>query len=151
MLIDEVKATVTAGNGGEGVVSFGKGSKSGPDGGNGGKGGDVYIVTSSNLTLLNQFQPKPNVSAENGRNGSKDKKAGRMGEDLILNLPIGSLIKDSNTKEEFELDTINEKFLFCVGGGGGIGNFDLRSSKNTTPEIRESFYRQHEKIIDAVG
>lgn len=133
MLIDEVEVTIKAGNGGEGVVSFGKGGKSGPDGGNGGKGGDVYILTSSDLTLLNQFQPKPAVSAENGINGSKDKKAGRMGKDLILNLPIGSLIKDLDTKEEFELDTINERFLFCVGGKGGIGNFDLRSSRNTTP------------------
>ena len=133
MLIDEVEVTIKSGNGGEGVVSFGKGSKSGPDGGNGGKGGDVYLLTSSDLTLLNQFQPKPFVSAENGVNGSKDKKAGRMGKDLVLNLPIGSLIKDLDTKEEFELDTLNEKFLFCVGGDGGIGNFDLRSSRNTTP------------------
>ena len=133
MLIDEVEITVTAGEGGEGIVSFGKGSKSGPDGGNGGKGGDIFILTSSDLTLLNQFQPKPMVSSGNGVNGSKDKKAGRMGKDLILNLPIGSLIKDLDTKEEFELDTLNEMFLFCVGGDGGIGNFDLRSSRNTTP------------------
>jgi len=134
MLIDEVTITMKAGDGGEGVVSFGKGAKSGPDGGNGGKGGDVYIITSSDLTLLNQFQSKPAVSAENGINGSKDKKAGRMGRDLILNLPVGSLIVDLDTKEEFELNTINKKFMFCVGGEGGIGNFDLRSSRNTTPK-----------------
>ena len=134
MLIDEVKVKINAGDGGEGIVSFGKGGKSGPDGGNGGKGGDIYIVTSSDLTLLNQFQSKPIITAEKGVNGSKDKMAGRMGKDLVLYLPIGSLIKDLNTKEEFELDTINEKYLFCVGGEGGIGNFDLRSSRNTTPE-----------------
>lgn len=134
MLIDEVKITVKAGDGGEGVVSFGKGEKSGPDGGNGGNGGNVYIEGSSDLTLLNQFQSETTVSAENGINGAKKKMAGRMGKDLVLSIPIGSQIEDLDTGEVFELNKVGGKFLFCRGGEGGIGNFELRSSKNTTPK-----------------
>jgi len=134
MLIDEVDVTIKAGDGGEGIVSFGKQEKSGPDGGNGGKGGDVYIVGSSDLTLLSQFRGKRIVKAENGIFGSKDKCAGRNGEDLILLLPVGSLLIDRQSKEVYELEDVGQKILLCLGGEGGIGNFDLRSSRNTTPK-----------------
>ncbi len=134
MLIDEVEIAVKAGNGGKGVVSFGKGEKSGPDGGNGGDGGNVYATAGSDLTLLNQFQSETSVSAEDGVDGAKDKKAGRMGKDLVLTFPIGSRIEDLDTRETFELNKVGDKFLFCRGGEGGIGNFELRSSRNTTPE-----------------
>ncbi len=133
MLIDEVEISVKAGDGGNGKVSFGKGRKSGPDGGNGGKGGDVYIKASSDLTLLNQFQAEPSVSAENGVDGAKDKKAGRMGKDLVLTLPVGTQLKDLDTGEIYELNKVSDKFLICRGGLGGIGNFELRSSRNITP------------------
>jgi len=134
MLIDEVEIIVKAGDGGKGVVSFGKGEKSGPDGGNGGKGGDVYVLASSDLTLLNQFQSETFVSAENGIDGGKEKRAGRMGEDLVLLFPIGSGIRDLDTGEILELNKVGDNFLLCKGGEGGTGNFELRSSRNTTPE-----------------
>lgn len=134
MFIDEVEITIKAGDGGLGKVSFGKAAKSGPDGGNGGKGGDVYIKASSDLTLLNQFQSENLVSAEDGIAGGKDKMFGRMGKDLYLNLPIGSRLKDLDTGEVFELKKTDDKFLLCRGGIGGIGNHELRSSKNTTPK-----------------
>lgn len=134
MLIDEVEIVVKGGDGGVGIVSFGKGEKSGPDGGNGGKGGGVYIVASSDLTLLNQFQAKPSVSAENGIDGGKDKMAGRMGNDLVLSIPVGSDMKDLDTGEVFKLKKAGERFLLCRGGKGGVGNFELRSSRNTTPK-----------------
>lgn len=133
MLIDEVEISVEAGDGGNGKVSFGKGRKSGPDGGNGGKGGNVYIKASSDLTLLNQFQAEQSVSAENGVDGAKDKKAGRMGKDLVLTLPVGTQLKDLDTGEIYELNKVSDKFLICRGGLGGIGNFELRSSRNITP------------------
>jgi GTP-binding protein len=133
VFIDEIEVTIKAGDGGEGKVSFGKLEKSGPDGGNGGKGGDVYVVGSSDLTLLNQFRSKSIIEAENGVPGSKDKCAGKNGDDLIIILPVGSLLKDKKTKEVFELEKVGQKILICVGGKGGVGNFDLRSSRNTTP------------------
>ena len=133
MLIDEIEVKIIAGNGGHGIVSFGKMEKSGPDGGNGGKGGDVYIVGNSDLTLLNQFRSKKVVSADNGISGSKDKRIGKNAEDLIVQIPIGSVLTDKKTKDVFELTKTGERILLCQGGKGGIGNYDLRSSKNTTP------------------
>jgi len=135
MLIDEIDVNVKAGDGGEGKISFGKLEKSGPDGGNGGKGGDIYIVGSSDLTLLSQFRGKSLVEAQNGIPGGKDKCAGKNGKDLIIMLPVGSLVEDRKTKEVIELENVDQKILLCVGGKGGIGNFDLRSSRNTTPKI----------------
>ena len=111
MLIDEIAVNIKAGNGGDGKVSYGKLEKSGPDGGNGGKGGDVYIVGSSDLTLLGQFRSKSEIEAENGVPGGKDKCAGKNGDDLIIMLPVGSLLKDKKTKEVFELAKVGQKIL----------------------------------------
>ncbi len=133
MLIDEIDVTIKAGDGGEGKVSFGKMEKSGPDGGNGGKGGDVYIVGSSDLTLLGQFRGKKVIEADNGIPGGKDKRAGKNGDDLVIQLPVGSSLSDKKTKEVFELEKVGQEILLCLGGKGGIGNYDLRSSINTTP------------------
>lgn len=133
MLIDEVEVIISGGDGGEGKVSFGKHAKSGPDGGNGGDGGDVYVIASSDLTLLKQFQSKPEVKAQDGGGGGIKKKSGKNGENLSLYLPVGSHLVDKKTNEEFELKEIGKKLLLCKGGAGGIGNFELRSSRNTTP------------------
>jgi len=133
MLIDEVEVTVKAGNGGNGAMSFGKSEKSGPDGGNGGDGGDVYIMGSSDLTLLAQFRGKELVEGQSGVHGKKEKRHGKNAKDLILNLPVGSFLTDANTGETFELNTVGEEILLCKGGEGGTGNFDLRSSRNVTP------------------
>ena len=137
MITDELNITIKAGDGGRGIVSFGKMAKSGPDGGNGGKGGDVYIVAKDDLTLLNRFAPKKLVSAENGEKGGKDKCTGKNGEDLYLDMPVGTLLKDKETKEEFELTEKGQTILLCEGGEGGIGNFELRSSTNVTPTNTE--------------
>lgn len=134
MIIDELELTVKAGDGGEGKVSFGKMAKSGPDGGNGGDGGDVYIIASSDLSLLGQFRGKKFVSAGDGFKGGQKKAAGKRGSDLELLIPIGTLLVDTNTKEKFELSKVGQKLLLCKGGAGGIGNFELRSSTNTTPK-----------------
>jgi len=134
MLIDEVKLKVKAGNGGKGIVSFGKLEKSGPDGGNGGKGGDVYIEAISDLTALGRYQSETSVSAQNGVDAGKEKRTGKMGKDLVLTFPIGSRIEDLDTGEVFELYKVGQKHLFCRGGEGGIGNFELRSSTNVTPK-----------------
>ncbi len=135
MLVDEIKLAIKAGNGGFGAVSFGKGPKSGPDGGNGGDGGNLYFKASSDLTLLEQFHPDQTVSAENGHDGEKDKMFGKKGADLEILVPIGSRVTDLNTKEIFEFNKVGDKILLCKGGTAGIGNFELRSSKNTTPEF----------------
>lgn len=134
MLVDEIKLKFKGGDGGEGKVSFGKGAKSGPDGGDGGDGGDVFVKSSSDLTLLEQFISLQTVSAEDGGVGQKEKKTGKRGEDLIILLPLGSKITDIDTNQSYELEKIGQKHQICHGGIGGIGNFELRSSTNTTPK-----------------
>lgn len=134
MFIDEVEVTIKAGDGGEGKVSFGKGKKSGPDGGNGGDGGDVRIIASSDLTLLSKLLGKTLISAENGAPGDKDKRTGKRGEDLLLQLPVGTRLTDLDTKDVFELISAGERKFLCRGGKGGTGNFELRSSKNVAPK-----------------
>lgn len=135
MLVDEIRISIKAGDGGRGIISFGKMAKSGPDGGNGGDGGDLYFKASSDLTLLDQFYPDQKVSAKNGRDGGKNKMIGKKGEDLEILIPIGSKVTDLKTKEVFEFNKVGDKILLCRGGEAGIGNFDLRSSRNTTPEF----------------
>ncbi|MCH7641384.1 Obg family GTPase CgtA [Patescibacteria group bacterium] len=134
MFIDEVEITIKAGDGGLGKVSFGKMEKSGPDGGNGGDGGDVELIISSDLTLLNKLTSKRLIFAENGGNGGRNKKTGGKGDDLVVLLPVGSHLEDIDTKEIFEFDRVGKKYIICEGGVGGIGNYDLRSSTNTTPK-----------------
>lgn len=133
MLLDNVEVKLSAGHGGAGKVSFKKMGR-GPDGGNGGKGGDVYLKTSGDLTLLNQFSKKVIISAADGENGGASNKSGKKGDDLTIFLPIGtSLIEKSSGKTLFELDKDGDKFMLLKGGIGGKGNFELRSNKNTTP------------------
>ena len=134
MFIDEVEITIKAGDGGLGMVSFGKLEKSGPDGGNGGEGGKVELKISSDLTLLDKLKSKRLISAQNGGNGGRNKKTGRRGDHLVVMLPVGSHLEDIDTKETFEFNRVGEKYFFCEGGKGGIGNYDLRSSTNTTPK-----------------
>ena len=133
MIVDELELTIKGGDGGEGKVSFGKMQKSGPDGGNGGDGGDVYIVASSDLTLLNELRGKRLISAGDGFKGGQKKSSGKRGDDLTIYLPVGTQLADVKTKEIFELEQVFGKILLCKGGKGGIGNFELRSSTSTTP------------------
>jgi GTPase len=133
MLIDEIQVIFKAGNGGNGKMSFGKMLKSGPDGGNGGDGGDLYIKAASDLTLLNQFSAKSVWEAPNGVHGGKTKMFGGNGKDLTILLPVGTNIKDLDTGEEWDLKKTGQEIFLCKGGKGGKGNWELRSSVNTTP------------------
>lgn len=133
MLVDEVEATIIAGSGGEGKVSFGKFARSGPDGGNGGSGGSIYIIASTDLTLLRQFIANPIIKADDGFRGDIKNKTGKNAKDKIIYMPVGTSLLDLDTGEKFELFKPGEQILLCQGGQGGIGNWELRSSTNTTP------------------
>lgn len=138
MLIDDVSITVTAGNGGNGKVSFGVKAHSGPDGGNGGKGGDIYATVTSDLFTLSQLAKHKRIKTEDGGQGGKNKKTGRNGKDLILKIPLGSAITDLATGHTVELTDLDMKMTLCRGGSGGFGNHQLRSPTNTTPRTAES-------------
>jgi GTP-binding protein len=135
MITDEVKIFVRAGKGGDGVVAFNKTKMSlGPTGGRGGDGGNVIFLGVSDLTALNKYKSKRERFAPVGKNGKADKSTGHNGKDLILTLPVGSVIHNLKTDKYSEITQIGESVLAAKGGLGGRGNFNFRSSRNTTPE-----------------
>jgi GTP-binding protein len=139
MLTDEVKIKAYAGHGGNGVIAFDKIKMSlGPTGGNGGNGGNVYFKGVSDLTALNKYKCKRDYYANDGKIGGKDKSTGHTGKDLILTVPIGSVVKNIQTSKISEITEVDQSVLATKGGRGGRGNFFFRSSVNTTPKQAEA-------------
>jgi GTPase len=135
MITDEVKIKLRAGKGGDGVVAFDKTKMSlGPTGGRGGNGGNVYFEGVSDITALNKYKTNREYFAPDGKNGKSDRSSGHEGKDLILTVPIGSVLFDAKNKKEFDITKAGEKILVAKGGLGGRGNFFFRSSRNTTPK-----------------
>ncbi len=138
MLIDDVEIKINAGDGGKGAVAFNKNLMSlGPVGGSGGKGGSVYGEGVSNLTALRQFRFSKAFFAENGKDGRGQFRDGNNGADLILKLPIGTVAHNLTTGSEINIEKIGERIILAKGGIGGKGNFQFRSSLNTTPKQSE--------------
>lgn len=150
MLIDEVQILLRGGHGGTGRVSFNPGKRSGPNGGNGGKGGDIYISVTSDLTALNQFSKSKIREAESGEMGGIYQQSGKDAPDLELKLPIGTEILDLKTEKVFELTDLNQRFLICKGGLGGRGNYEFRSSRNTTPMYAQKGLNGEERDLKVV-
>ena len=134
MLIDDVKIKVIAGHGGRGAVAFNKVKmSSGPAGANGGRGGSIYFEGISNIDALKQFRFKKKIAAEGGQNGKTQFNDGKSGKDLIIRVPVGTVVNDLTTGESVEIIAIGERLPIARGGKGGKGNFHFRSSTNTTP------------------
>lgn len=139
MFVDTAKVTVQAGNGGDGVVSFRHEiyvDKGGPDGGDGGKGGSVIFEATENLNTLIDFRYKPELKAEKGQNGAKRKMRGRSGQDLIVKVPMGTLVKRDG-KPIADLTDDGQRVVIARGGDGGFGNAHFKSSVRQTPKIAE--------------
>jgi GTP-binding protein len=135
MLIDEVRIHIAAGNGGKGAVAFNKNLKNlGPVGGSGGKGGDVYAIGVSDLSALGQFRFKKEFEAASGADGRGQFRDGADGKDLVLNMPVGTVVHNLTTGADVEILHTGEKVLLAEGGNGGKGNFLFRSSRNTSPK-----------------
>lgn len=134
MLIDDIKIRLKAGHGGRGAVAFSKILMTlGPTGGNGGKGGNVYLEGVSDIGALSYFRGKKELAAENGEDGKNQLHNGEDGKDIILKVPIGTLIHNLSTNEDSEIISIGQQILMVKGGKGGKGNFKFRSSTNTSP------------------
>lgn len=134
MLIDDVIIKVQAGHGGKGGVYFNSNLMSlGPTGGRGGNGGSIYMEGISDLGALRQFRYKKEIVAENGENGKKKLNDGAAGEDIILKIPVGTVIHNLNGGSDKEITKVGEKILIAAGGFGGHGNYHFRSGKNTSP------------------
>jgi GTPase len=135
MITDEVKIRLRAGRGGDGAVAFDKTKMSlGPTGGRGGNGGNVYFEGVSDITALNKYKANREYFASDGKNGKSDRSSGHEGKNLILTIPIGSVLHDVKSGKEFEITKAGEKILAAKGGLGGRGNFFFRSPRNTTPK-----------------
>lgn len=151
MLIDDVTIKVSAGNGGRGAVAFNKNMMSlGPVGGSGGNGGSIYIEGVSDLSALSQFRYKKNIKAEDGGIGRDQFRDGSDGKDLILKVPVGTVIQIVSLGKTRDLATaqevlkIGEKILVAKGGHGGKGNFHFRSPRNTSPRrFQEGLLGEH--------
>ena len=135
--IDETVITVRAGNGGSGCLSFRREKYipfGGPDGGDGGNGGSIIIRGTDSLNTLADFRNKSIFTAENGKAGGSRNKHGRNGEDLIIDLPLGSVITDNITNEELcDLDKEDKTFIVAKGGEHGFGNVRFKTSTNRAP------------------
>ena len=135
--IDEAYLEIKAGDGGSGASSFRREKYipfGGPDGGDGGKGGDIYFKVNTNLNTLIDFQNKKLFNAKNGRRGAGKNKFGAAGEDLIIMVPLGTVIYDDLTDEELiDCNEKSSKYLIAKGGDGGLGNAKFKSSTNQAP------------------
>ncbi|HEU4715700.1 MAG TPA: GTPase ObgE [Candidatus Saccharimonadales bacterium] len=139
MFIDTAKVFIQAGKGGNGAVSFRHEiyvDKGGPDGGDGGQGGDVVFEATENLNTLIDFRYKPELKAEAGANGSKANRRGKSGEDLIVKVPMGTVVRRDG-KVIADLTKNGQRVVVAKGGDGGFGNAHFKSSVRQTPKMAE--------------
>lgn len=154
MFVDTAKVSLKAGDGGNGAVSFRREiyiPKGGPDGGDGGKGGDIIFRADKDTNTLVDFRFTPILTAENGKNGAGQRAAGRSGKNLIVEVPVGTVVYKIGAKGSFEggSDTLRERILLAdlvydgqeaviaKGGDGGFGNAHFKSSTRQAPLIAE--------------
>lgn len=139
MFTDRVIVDLAAGKGGNGVVAWRREKyipKGGPCGGNGGKGGSIILIADAEVYSLQWFRNRRILKADNGGQGGSNLCSGKNGQDLILKVPCGTLLKDAETGEiihDFTQD--KEKFILCKGGRGGLGNDHFKSPTNRAPNI----------------
>ena len=142
MFLDVAKIKIQAGNGGDGAVSFHRTKltmNGGPDGGNGGKGGDVYFVAKSNLSTLYSFKFKTKFKAGDGERGGKQLCSGKDGQDIEIEVPCGTIIKDAQTgKILADLVEENKPVKILRGGGGGRGNNFYATPTRQAPHFAQT-------------
>ena len=142
MLVDKAKITIISGKGGNGAVSFRREPfvpEGGPDGGDGGNGGSVIFKADRNLRTLMDFRYKRKYEAENGQNGMKKKCYGKKGEDLIIKVPVGTMVFEAvSGKLMKDLKEDGESFVAAKGGKGGKGNVHFKNSVRQAPNFAEA-------------
>ena len=138
MFIDKAKIKIRAGNGGNGAVAFHREkyiASGGPDGGDGGKGGDVVFMVDDNLSTLADFRYKRKYCAKNGNDGQGSRKNGRTGEDLIIRVPRGTVIRECESGAVMSDMSSDEPFVAAKGGKGGWGNSHFATATRQTPRF----------------
>lgn len=138
MLVDDVTVRLIGGRGGPGIVGFSRTKGNiGPTGGNGGPGGDVMLEGVLDISALQQFKFNKEFKAGDGEVGTTRLRDGARGENLILKVPVGTVIHNEDTGTSHEISHVGEQFLAARGGYRGRGNFHFRASTNTTPMEHE--------------
>ncbi len=138
MFVDKAKIKIKAGNGGNGAVAFHREkyvASGGPDGGDGGKGGDIVFKVDTNLSTLSDFRYKRKYTAENGQNGQGSRKNGRKGQDLIIKVPKGTIIREAESGVIIADMSGEEPFVGAKGGKGGWGNCHFATPTRQTPRF----------------
>tara|TARA_Y100000768_G_scaffold333463_1_gene273530 strand:+ start:393 stop:1370 length:978 start_codon:yes stop_codon:yes gene_type:complete len=162
MFIDFTEVTLEAGNGGKGSVHFRREKfvpKGGPDGGDGGRGGHIILLTDSNLHTLQDIRYRKKYKAEDGNNGGGSRKTGKGGQDIIIKVPVGTIIREKNSTNIIaDLTEDNSSFTLCKGGRGGHGNMRYKTSTNQAPRVSQpgekgeaGVYEIELKILADVG
>tara|TARA_B100000214_G_scaffold374513_1_gene357523 strand:+ start:989 stop:1963 length:975 start_codon:yes stop_codon:yes gene_type:complete len=141
MFIDYTIIELNSGKGGSGCISFRREKyipKGGPDGGNGGNGGNIYAISDKNIHTLHDVRYNRIYNAQNGDQGSSNSKTGRDGDDIIIKVPIGTIIKNTKTKEVVaDFTQEGQKEIICRGGKGGRGNINYKTSTRQTPRFAQ--------------
>ena len=160
--VDYVKMYVSSGNGGKGSVHLHREkyiTKGGPDGGDGGRGGHIIVRGKSNLWTLLHLKFKRHARAEHGGHGSSGRSFGADGEDVYIDVPLGTVVRDTETNEIlFEITDNGEEKILAQGGKGGLGNWHFKSSTNQTPRyaqpgipLEEKYVTMELKVLADVG
>jgi GTP-binding protein len=151
MFIDETTLSVKSGKGGDGMVHFRREKyipRGGPDGGDGGRGGNVIIKALATLNTLNEFAHQRIFAAMDGKNGGRSNRTGHSAEDLIINVPVGTIISDIDSGEMIaDLVSENQEIMICKGGRGGRGNARFANSRDQAPRIAEKGAPSQERNI----
>ena len=149
--VDYVKVHVTSGNGGKGSTHLRREkfvAMGGPDGGDGGRGGHITIKGNQNLWTLVHYKYKRHFKAGHGEHGGKQRSTGADGADVILEVPLGTVVRDTETNAVlFEITEDNEEKIVAEGGKGGRGNWHFKSSTNQTPRYAQPGIEGQEKKI----
>ena len=142
MFIDEAKIRVKAGDGGNGCVAFRREKfvpRGGPSGGDGGKGGDVIMESSERHNTLVHFRFNPEYKAQRGRHGEGSNRTGREGEEVVLKVPVGTIVYDADTGEKVhDFSSPDERIVVARGGRGGRGNAQFATSTHQAPREAET-------------
>ena len=149
--VDYIKMYVCSGNGGKGSVHLHREkyiTKGGPDGGDGGRGGHIILKGNQNLWTLHNLKFKKHFRAGHGAHGSKSRSTGADGNDVYIDVPLGSVVKDNETNNMlFEITTHEQELILCQGGMGGRGNWHFKSSTNQTPRYAQPGIPGEEKNV----
>ena len=139
--VDYVKLTVSSGNGGRGSAHLHREkyiAKGGPDGGDGGRGGHVIVKANKNLWTLYSFKFKRHFAAGHGGDGSKNRSSGAQGEDVFIEVPLGTVVRETTTNNIlFEITEEQQEQVLLEGGMGGRGNWHFKTSTNQTPRYAQ--------------